>query len=182
METSARDRILSTASRLFYAQGIHAVGVDLILTEAKSTRASLYRHFPGKEELVRAYVQTTDSTIRSSVTAALADLPPRAALDKLVQIMAAEMCGPGFRGCAFINAAAEYPDPTNPVSIAIADHRNWLRSSLVDLVDKAGIPDAEYRGYTLLLLRDGATVSAALSDPEAVRTHFEQAVRQLLFV
>jgi AcrR family transcriptional regulator len=70
--SEARMRVLTTATRIFYAEGIHSVGVDRIVNEAKVTRATFYRHFPGKEDLVLAYLLGADQAIRGQVETAVA--------------------------------------------------------------------------------------------------------------
>src|SRR5687767_10743785 len=125
--SEARLRLLTTASQIFYAEGIHAVGVDRIVAEAKVTRATFYRHFPGKEDLVLAYLQGADQAIRGQVEAAVAaDLPPTDAVRAVAASIAEGIRSRGFRGCAFLNAVAEYPDPDHPVHQAVLAHRQWF--------------------------------------------------------
>lgn len=182
MSTSipARQRVLDAASRLFYAEGIHAVGVDRIVTEAGVTRATFYRHFPGKEDLVRCYIQEWDARVRAEARAALAALTPDQLLPLLVARLGQEMCGPGFRGCPFINAAAEYPDPDHPVARAIAEHRTWFRALLAELLAAAGVAEPARRADVVVLLRDGAMVGGALGEPAAVSAALAAAVADLL--
>ncbi|MDH6109823.1 AcrR family transcriptional regulator [Kitasatospora sp. MAP12-15] len=178
--SAARARILDAATRLFYAEGIHTVGVDRIITEAGVTRATFYRHFPGKEDLVRWYVQDWDGRIRAEAAAALGELTARQFLPLLVARLGQEMCGPAFRGCPFINAAAEYPDPLHPVARAIAEHRGWFRDLVARLLAEAGLAEPAARADVLVLLRDGAMVGAALGDAAAVSRALELGVRELL--
>ncbi|MGW3244701.1 TetR/AcrR family transcriptional regulator [Streptomyces sp. NPDC001070] len=175
-----RERILATAARLFYAEGIHAVGMDRIVTEASTTRATLYRHFAGKEQLVLSYIQSTDAQIRAVTTAALAGLGARQALRMVAAALGDQLCAPGFRGCPFLNAAAEYPDPADPVSRAIVAHRQWLRELVAGLLAEAGAPEPAEDAATLMMLRDGAVMTAALGDAVAVRASLERAVGRVL--
>ncbi|MFJ6897478.1 TetR/AcrR family transcriptional regulator [Streptomyces hokutonensis] len=175
-----RERILATASRLFYAEGIHAVGMDRIVTEAETTRATLYRHFLGKEQLVQAYIKLADARIRELADAAVATMSPGEALQAMVSGLGDQLCSPGFRGCPFINAAVEYPDPANPVSQAIAEHRNWYRSLLTRLLVDAGASEPDATAGTLMLLRDGAMTGAALGDQVSIRARFDRAAREVL--
>src|SRR5690242_5421949 len=123
-ESEARSRLLATASAIFYAEGIHAVGVDRIVADAKVTRATFYRHFPGKEDLVLAYLRGADEAIRAQVGAARGQgLPPGATLRAVSEGIAAGIRSPGFRGCAFLNAVAEYPEPDHPVHQLVLAHR-----------------------------------------------------------
>ncbi|MDX5578479.1 helix-turn-helix domain-containing protein, partial [Streptomyces sp. ID01-9D] len=113
--SAARARLLDTATRIFYAEGIHSVGVDRIIAEAQVTRATLYRHFTGKEELVLAYLDQADRGIRAGIEAARAGEPSAAdAVRAIGRFITGGIQSPGFRGCAFLNAAAEYPDPAHP--------------------------------------------------------------------
>ncbi|MFJ5218548.1 TetR/AcrR family transcriptional regulator [Streptomyces sp. NPDC088354] len=175
-----RERILATASRLFYAEGIHAVGMDRIVTEAATTRATLYRHFTGKEQLVLSYIQTTDRQIRAYTEGALHGLGAREALLGVAGALGDQLCAPGFRGCPFLNAAAEYPDPADPVTRAIVAHRTWLRELVERLLAEAGAPEPAEDAATLMMLRDGAAMTAALSDPQTVRAALDRALRKVL--
>lgn len=181
---SARERLLQAASQVFYGEGIHAVPVDRIIAEAGVTRATFYRHFAGKEDLVRAYLEARDQQIRVTVNDSARDLEdPDALLRAFVDGIDEDICQPGFRGCPFINAAAEYPDPTHPVRLVIAAHRTWFRETLEHLMTAIGHPEPESAARTLAMLRDGAMTTAYLDHPdtpEAARAHLKHAVDELL--
>src|SRR5688500_11072714 len=114
--SEARQRLLATATRIFYAEGIHSVGVDRLIAEAQVTRATFYRHFPGKEDLVLSYLREVHTMERTRVEAAIADnASPVNALLAIAGSIAQGIQSPGFRGCAFLNAAAEYPATDQPV-------------------------------------------------------------------
>src|ERR1044072_8337022 len=109
--SEARQRLVTPAIHIFYADGIHSVGVDRIIAEAKVTRATFYRHFPSKDDLVVAYLHEVHQLERGAVTAALA--AHATAAESLLAIadgIAANIQSGGFRGCAFLNAAAEFPE------------------------------------------------------------------------
>lgn len=171
--SAARDRLLGAASRLFYAEGVHTVGVDRVISEANVTRATFYRHFPGKEDLVVAYVREQDAGLRAraaEVTDATSD--PSQALAAIVEGVAAQFTGDGFRGCPYINVAAEYPDPASRVRQAVDDHRTWFRATVLGLLEAANHPDPAYATDLLVMLRDGGQVAAYLGDPSAARVTF----------
>lgn len=177
----ARDRLLATASRVFYGEGIRGVGVDRVVTEAGVTRATFYRHFPGKDDLVEAYLRAVDAAVRARV----GEVPDgQGAAADLVRAIARgigdELCGTGFRGCPFINAAAEYPDPASPVRRAVVEHRTWLGETLVSAFRAAGAPDPAEAARRFVVLRDGAMVAGYLGDPEAARATLLAAVEDLL--
>ena len=171
--------MLETASRLFYGEGVHAVGIDRIIAEAGVAKATFYHHFPSKDELVRAYVVEQSSRQR----AALAALDAASPRERLATIFAA-MCdfgaGPDYRGCAFINAAAEYPDPAHPVRRAIAEYRHWIRDLYRDLLAADGHPDPERTADVLLLLRDGLWVGFDLDDAATVRVAVQETLARVL--
>jgi AcrR family transcriptional regulator len=179
--SEARERLLRTASALFYAEGLRAVGVDRVLAEANVSRATFYRHFPSKDDLVVAYLRRVDELAR----AAAGERPrtPAAAVARLRAIlstMAEMMCGAGFRGCSFINAAAEYPDRASPVRQAVAEHRRWLAETFADALATAGHPDAEDGAARLMMLRDGAMIAGYLADPDRARATLARGLDAIL--
>jgi len=177
---SPRDRLLRTARRLFYAEGIHTVPVDRLITEAGVTRATFYRHFPAKEDLVEAYLRATDADLRTAVADAL-DRPKAAtSAAALLDLIGQVTCSAGFRGCHFINASAEYPDAGHPVRGAVAEHREWFQETVTRLAEQVGHPDPDYAGRVLVLLHDGALSAAELDDPRQVRETVIRAGKDLL--
>ncbi len=176
----ARERLLRTARRLFYGEGIHTVPVDRLVSEAEVTRATFYRHFPAKEDLVVAYLRATDADLRTAVAQATSQGDPRRDLAALLDLIGHTTNAPGFRGCHFINAAAEYPEADHPVRVAIDDHRAWFERTVTELAAKIGHPDPEYAGHVLVLLHDGALAAAQLDDPKVVRDTVIRAARDLL--
>jgi AcrR family transcriptional regulator len=177
---SPRERLLATARRLFYSEGIHAVPVDRLVTEAGVTRATFYRHFPAKENLVEAYLRATDADLRAAVAQALDRSTPQEAAAALLDLIGEVTCSAGFRGCHFINASAEYPDPADPVRVAVAEHRIWFQDTVTRLAERAGHPDPDHAGRVLVLLHDGALSAAELDDPQQVRETVLRAGRDLL--
>ncbi|WP_394553902.1 TetR/AcrR family transcriptional regulator [Agromyces sp. MMS24-JH15] len=174
----ARDRLLSTAAELFYREGIHGIGVDRVLSDANVTRATMYRHFAGKEALVAAYLDREDATIRGYFAAAGAQTEdPERLLALVIEGVADDAERYHTRGCPFINAAAEYPDPDSEVRRIVARHRTWFRDTLAGLLAAAGRDDAEATAAVLVLLRDAMLVGNAL-DGASVRDAFERAARQ----
>jgi AcrR family transcriptional regulator len=163
--SAARQRLLRTASELFYAEGIRAVGVDRVIEVAGVTRATFYRHFPSKDDLVVAYLRAVHDAAR----AVAGDRPGEQRLRRVVGAMTELVCAPGFRGCSFINAAAEFADPQSPVHRAVDDYRNWLTGIFVADLAAVGHPDPTAAAAHLVMLRDGAMVAGYLSDPGVAR-------------
>lgn len=177
-ESPARRRVLDTAGALFYAEGIHAVGIDRVIAEAAVAKATFYHHFPSKDDLVRAYLQEQSDLIKRATVPAGDTYEERVV--SVFDTIGEYACGPGFRGCAFINAAAEYPDPAHPVRRVVADYRAWFRGVIEDLLTAAHHPDAERTATMLLMLRDGLVVAGGLDDPAEARERAREAVRRVL--
>ena len=168
-----RDRLLRTAAQLFYREGITGVGVDRVLAEAGVTRATMYRHFAGKEALVVAYLELEDETIRGYFEAAAArGGTPQELLLAVVDGVADDARRYHDRGCPFINAAAEYADPDSPVRQVVRRHRTWFRETLATLTAAAGLSEPDRAAAALVLLRDAALVGVHLDGPEAAGDAF----------
>ncbi len=177
----AREQLLTTASKIFYTEGINSVSVDRIIDAANGTRSTFYRYFPSKEDLVAAYLTERDKQIRTACEIAAEHEPDPANLLRLiVGAIGDDLCSPGFRGCPFINAAAEFPDPECIVHQAVAAHRTWFRGLILDLVTRAGATAPGSTARTLILLRDGAMVGGYLEDATATRAALVEAVDGVL--
>ena len=175
-----RERLLRTASELFYREGIHSVGVDRIVEAAGVTRATFYRHFPGKEDLVEAYLGVEDANIRGALDGAeaIAGADPSALLAAVIEGLADDVARHHTRGCPFINAAAEYPDPASGVRRTVDAHRTWFRHELERLLAAARVEDPAEAAGELVLLRDAAMVGGYLDGWERVRPSFIAAARR----
>ncbi|MFE9728587.1 TetR/AcrR family transcriptional regulator [Streptomyces sp. NPDC005794] len=172
---------MSTAARLFYGEGIRAVGVDRVVEEARVTRATFYRHFPSKEDLVSSYLQAEDQRIRARVEYGMTHAgSPQEALGLLIDGIGQEICAPGFRGCPFINAAAEYPDAQSSVHQAVLTHRSWFHEVIVQALRLGGHPDPVLGADIMMALRDGAMVAGYLSDGRVAAASFGRAARTLI--
>ncbi|WP_250007593.1 TetR/AcrR family transcriptional regulator [Actinoplanes sp. M2I2] len=181
--SEARTRLLNTAIKIFYAEGIHSVGVDRIIAEAKVTRATFYRHFPGKEDLIVAYLREVHQMDRSRVEAAItADASPVEPLLAIAGSIAENIQSPGFRGCAFLNAAAEYPETGHPVHREIIAHRQWFLDTLTTLMAQVHEGTAGPAARHFVMLRDGAMAAGCLFDPALVSDTFLSGIEGLLRV
>lgn len=181
-ESPARQRLLESAADLFYRDGIHSIGVDRIVGAADVTLATFYRHFGGKEGLVLAYLDREDELIRSTFAqAAKTTDDPRTMLELLIGFLAEDIATRHTRGCPFINASAEYPDPDSPVRQTVKRHREWFRTTLEQLLAAAGNPKPAEAAAELVLLRDAAMVGGYLDGPEQVGRTFTVAARKVAF-
>lgn len=174
---AARDRILDTAFQLFYAHGVRGVGVDTVIAESGVAKATLYKHFPRKDDLVLAYLDKVDQIWRGQLQEAAdkAGPGPRDRLVGLFDALVSACRRDGFHGCAFINTAAEAASGTD-VHARTVEHkaavRAWVREMAVDA--GARDPDRLARGLTLLL--DGGLSAGVLDgDPRAAEAAKEAA-------
>jgi AcrR family transcriptional regulator len=169
-----KERILQTADRLFYLQGIRAIGVDTIAAEIGISKRTLYNHFPSKDALISAYLQ------RRFVEPRASDKPPveqiLATFDSLERRFAAK----DFRGCPFVNAVAEMGPKDRAVKkIATAfkeSRRVWFR----DLLRELGVADPEALATQLTLLVDGAIAQDLVRDDPAMARAAKEAATTLL--
>lgn len=158
-------RILAAADKLFYTQGIRAVGVDAVAAEAGVSKRTLYNHYPSKDALIAAYLTARFRQITPS------DAPAReqllGAFDRLERILA----DGSFRGCPYVNAVIELGDPKHQAAgIAVQfkeQRRVWYRA----LLERMGIRDADALATQLQLLAEGALAAALVrGDPSLARS------------
>jgi AcrR family transcriptional regulator len=176
---SARRRLLDTATRLFYAGGIHAVGIDRIIAEAGVAKATFYKHFPSKDDLVVAYLEEIDRLGRAQV-AAHPKQSPRERISAIMERISAAVAVRDWRGCPFVNAAAEYPDRESPVRKAINARREWYHDTLRSLLVEDGDPNPSLTAALLVAISDGLLESAYLDGPENVPALVGEALDRLL--
>jgi AcrR family transcriptional regulator len=177
----ARARVLTTADRLFYDEGIRVVGVDRLIAEASVTKATFYKHFGAKDTLVLEYLRVRHERAVAELEALVAEAAGGAAtVTALVDALVAQLQSPRFRGSAFANAAAEFSDPTHPVRSAVAEHQEWLTDALVDLFKEAGHAMPGDAADDFLLALDGALVGAYCGDAIAASTALRRTAERLL--
>lgn len=170
--SAARDRILDTAFRLFYARGLRAVGVDTIIAESGVAKATFYRHFPAKDDLILSYLDKVDLvwTAQLEYAAHAAGPDPGDQLVGLFDALTTACRRPGYRGCAFINAAAETA-PGSPVHDRTVAHKQNVLAWIRDLAQHAGARDPDQLARALTILLDGGLASGALdADPNSPQT------------
>jgi AcrR family transcriptional regulator len=159
---SVRDRLLAAADELFYAEGVHVVGVDRIVERAGVAKASLYSTFGSKDELVRAYLENHLRSRQEHIERILAaNDTPRARILGVFGEVEKALMGSEFRGCRFISASAE-ARPGDASELVADEYRGWLRTLFSNLAKAAGASDAKQIGRQLALLYDGAAVAARM--------------------
>ena len=179
--SAARDRLLATASELFYAEGINNVGVNRIVSASKVTLATFYRHFPSKQDLVVSYLRQIHDHLVERADLHAASAQGRDLVAAFRNDVIAEIGHPGYRGCAFINAASEFEDPHSPVRRVVAEHRHWYYERLRRAFADSGHTSPANPARHFLMLRDGAVTAGYLDSATAAQRTFKRGVDGLLW-
>lgn len=145
---------------------MRAVGVDRVIVAAGVTRVTFYRHFPSKDHLVAAYLCARLDRDRAALATLRTASPddPRAVLLAVAEVTVADVTAPGFRGCPYVNVAAEYPDPAHPARAVGAAHRAWLLATVENLLAAAGHTRYAEVAEQLVMLRAGLMAVSAVAD------------------
>ena len=176
----ARQRLLDAADKLFYAEGVHTVGIDRLIEEAGVAKGSLFYNFSGKDDLVAAYLEGRDRQRRERIARFQQGLDDP--VDKLLAIFDAlqeTVSSPGWRGCPFANANAEAL-PGSVEAEALRAFRDWLSNAFLSLSEEAGFVEPAGVAARIRLLYDGAVSNSNLdAQPEAVGWAKELAAKVL---
>jgi AcrR family transcriptional regulator len=181
---TARERILATADRLFYGNGIQAIGVQRLIDESQVTRVTFYRHFPSKDDLVLAYLDDRKMRARAAVQAIIDAHPgdPGGALHAWAVALTEDGMIDEYRGCTFVNAAAEYEPPNHPVRAIAIDQRRWVNRTTESLLRQAGHPDPAAAARLLMALRTGYVFSLGFEEdggwPEEYIAAYDRVVEE----
>jgi AcrR family transcriptional regulator len=169
-----QERILDTAGRLFYGQGIRAVGVDTIAAEIGISKRTLYNYFPSKDQLIVAYLS------RQFILAKPSDRPLLEQILRYFDWLERWFASETFRGCPFVNAIAELGDPTHPgakMAVAYKEQRRlWLRDALTQL----NVADPDTLATQVAILVEGAIIAALVRGDPGMAGAAKAAARVLL--
>jgi AcrR family transcriptional regulator len=180
----ARERILLTAHDLFYADGIRATGIDRVIAASAVTKVTFYRHFPSKDDLVRAFLDHRHARWMAWFVDALGRRGAHErsgdaqALLLLADVMAEWFTDPVFRGCAFINAVAEVGGSVEGAAERARDHKREMVEVIADLLPTT-LPQRMALAQAAAIGIDGAIVKAQMGGAELVREAVED-LRRLL--
>ena len=180
--TEVRDKILTTATDLFYKQGIRAVGVDLVVEKAGVAKTSLYRHFGTKDDLVVAFLQRMDQEFWltwDTVTAQHAD-DARAELHAQLDWIGERAGQPDYRGCPQLNIAAEFPEVDHPARKLATAHKRELRRRLKVIAERLHCAAPDALAGQLAVLINGAFVSTPLYEPGEATMLLQRAADALI--
>ena len=166
----ARQRILDSAYELFSRRGVRATGIDEVIKSASVAKATLYRHFTSKDELVLAFLQQREQLWTKGWVeneARRRGDTPEAQLLAIFDLFHEWFQKEDFEGCSFINILLEMNDRTNPIGKASADHLNNIRSIIHSLAEEAGLRETEQFAHSWHILMKGSIVAAGEGDRDA---------------
>ena len=165
--TDLREKILETASDLFYRLGVRAVGVDLVVEKAGVAKTSLYRHFRTKDDLIAAFLAREDLDFWRTWDRVAAEHAKDAKSELNAQLgWIGERAGrPDYRGCPQINVAAEFAEADHPARKVAKAHKRELRRRLKVIAERLNVPDPDEVAGQLAVLINGAFVSTQLFEP-----------------
>ena len=181
-EVSARERILATAGELFYREGIRAIGVDTVVEQSGVSKTSLYRLFDSKDALIAAFAAEKDRSFWAwwdRIEEQHAD-DPRALLEALLSKIAQRIGQSAYRGCPFLNLAAEFPDANHPGRAVAQGNKEEMRARLATIVAKLGVRDPERTASQLALIINGAYITGLMAKPAELRGDLIDAAEKLL--
>jgi AcrR family transcriptional regulator len=161
-----RDRLLEAADRLFYREGVRAVGIDRVLEEADAAKASLYQHFGCKDQLVASYLERRTVDARASIEAYLADTPPSQRALKFFDWVVAWAESKDFRGCPLQHTVSELTDAAHPARAIAHGQREWFAERFREWTTAAGVKDPKATARALMVLFDGAVAGAEVDGPQ----------------
>ena len=170
---STRQRLIDAATVRFYQHGFHAVGIDAIIEDASVTKTTFYNHFESKDDLIVAVLEDQDRRDKEALTEMLATHggDARAKTLAIFDLIADWVNDPGFKGCLFINAGVQFPNPNDPVNKTAARHGANLNRVFTDLAAEFGAPDPETLGKQFCMLVVAAVTGRHTGgDPEAADT------------
>lgn len=160
-----RRNILSVATRLFYRQGIRAVGMDAVIKECGVGNATVYRQFATKDDLATAYVQSrADAWFERMRQAAGEHGDARDKLLAVFEVLATDCAVPTYRGCPMLNTSTEFPEDGHPAHLVAVSHKQQVRDWFRDLAADAGAEDPDRTSEELLIVLNGAYATAAVLD------------------
>ncbi|MEM8878706.1 MAG: TetR family transcriptional regulator [Pseudomonadota bacterium] len=171
MRPSKRDELIRKALEIFYREGFHAAGMDLLAAETGISKTTMFKHFRSKDELILAVLRLRDENFRNWLFRRMEQAgSPRAQLLAMFDALGEWFAEVSYRSCMFIKAASEYPEPGNPIHAQAAEHKRLLFLHLEQIASSAGATEPALLARMLLQLKEGAIVTAHLgheADPAA---------------
>lgn len=182
MRPTKRDELVQKALQAFYRNGFQATGMDMLVAETGISKTSMYKHFRTKEELILAVLRLRDEHFRNWLYRRMEELAdtPRQQLIAMFDALGEWFNEPGYKGCMFIKASSEYQDASHPIHKQSAEHKRMLERHARKLAEEAGLASPGDLARQLLLLKEGAMVTAHLGHTDNPALDAKAAAVQLL--
>ena len=182
MRPTKRDELVQKALLVFYRNGFHATGMDMLVAETGISKTSMYKHFRTKEDLILAVLRLRDEHFRNWLYRRMEELADTAHQQLIAMFDALEewFGEPGYKGCMFIKASSEYQDASHPIHKQSADHKRMLESHFTNLAKQAGFENPGALARQLLILKEGAIVTAHLGHTDNPAQDAKAAAIQLV--
>jgi len=182
MSLSKRDELVRKALLTFYKNGFGATGMDKLAAETGISKTSMYKHFRTKEDLILAVLRLRDENFRNWLTRRIEELAksPEERLIAMFDALAEWFQEDGFRSCMFIKASSEFQEQDSPIHVACAEHKRLLLHYLIGVARETGALNPELLSRQLLLLKEGAIVTAHLQGPAGVANDAKLAAIELV--
>lgn len=179
---TAKERILRVANELFYREGVRAVGIDRIIHESGVAKASFYRSFATKDDLVAAYLELRRVQFMANIDHARKERP-ESSLEQLLFLMdylAERMKRPTYRGCSFMNTMVEFPETEHPNHAKALASRGDFWDEITLMAEEAGLPNPRDLSEQIRMLWSGAAMVAYINKADFKPELFSVAARALI--
>lgn len=182
MRPTKRDELVQKALGTFYRHGFHATGMDRLVAETGISKTSMYKHFRTKEDLILAALRLRDEQFRNWLYRRMEEIgsTPREQLLALFDVLGEWFAKEDFQSCMFIKASGEYPDREHPIHAHSAEHKRLIFCHIRELARQAGVNDPDTLARQLVLLKEGAVVTAHLRYTEDPADDAKRAAKVLL--
>lgn len=182
MSASKRDELVQKALIIFYRDGFHATGMDTLVKETGISKTSMYKHFRTKDDLILATLRLRDELFRNHFFRRLEEIAdiPSAQLLAIFDVLGEWFEEESFRGCMFIKASGEFPVRDTPILASSAEHKKLFTRFIEAIAKKAGATDPVLLARQLVLLKEGAIVTAHIQGKEGVAENAKTAAKTLI--
>jgi len=182
MRPTKRDELVQKALKVFYRNGFHATGMDMLVTETSISKTSMYKHFRTKEDLILAVLRLRDEKFRNWLFRRMEELggTPGEQLIAMFDALGEWFSGKDYSGCMFINASAEYARPDDPIHMVAGEHKKLILKFLRELTVAAGATEPEKLADGLMFLMEGAIVMSYVAGDKDAAARAKKAAKMLL--
>lgn len=182
MRQTKRNELVEKALGVFYQNGFNATGMDRLVAETGISKTSMYKHFKTKDDLILAALKLRDEQFRNWMVQRIEEIAatPSDRILALFDVLEEWFGMPGFSGCMFINASAEFQDKQHPVRAQSAEHKLLIQSYLRGLAEQAELPNPDRIARQMMLLKEGAIIAAHVTRSATAARDAKEAARVLL--